>query len=73
MLEEKGMVFSGLNVASNLVEIIELPTHKHFIASQFHPEFKSRPTKAHPLFLSFVKASISNKKWDLKCQKRLKK
>ena len=61
MLEENGMVFSGLNIASNLVEIIELPSHKHFIASQFHPEFKSRPTKAHPLFLSFIKASISDK------------
>ena len=52
------MVFSGKNIAADLVEIIELPEHKHFIASQFHPEFKSRPTKAHPLFLSFIKASI---------------
>ena len=59
LLEENGLVFSGRNVLSNLVEIIELPNHKHFIASQFHPEFKSRPTKAHPLFLSFIKASIS--------------
>ena len=59
ILEKKGMVFSGRNVASDLVEIIELPNHKHFIAGQFHPEFKSRPTKAHPLFLSFIKASIS--------------
>ena len=62
LLEENGMIFSGLNVASNLVEMIELPNHKHFIACQFHPEFKSRPTHAHPLFMSFVKASISNKK-----------
>ena len=62
ILEKNGMVFSGINEASDLVEIIELPSHKHFIASQFHPEFKSRPTKAHPLFLSFIKASISNKK-----------
>ena len=59
ILEENGMVFSGKNIAADLVEIIELPNHKHFIASQFHPEFKSRPTKAHPLFLSFIKASIS--------------
>jgi CTP synthase len=58
LLEEHGMVFSGINPDSDLVEIIELPNHPHFIASQFHPEFKSRPTKAHPLFLSFVKASI---------------
>lgn len=60
LLEDKGLVFSGINEASNLVEIIELPTHPHFIASQFHPEFKSRPTKPHPLFDSFVKASIEN-------------
>ncbi len=60
ILKEHGMVFSGVNEKANLVEIIELPTHKHFIASQFHPEFKSRPTRPHPLFDSFIKAS-SNK------------
>ena len=59
ILEEKGMVFSGMNKVADLVEIIELPNHRHFIASQFHPEFKSRPTKAHPLFLSFIKESIA--------------
>ena len=58
LLEKNGMVFSGINEAADLVEIIELPKHKHFIASQFHPEFKSRPTKPHPLFDSFVKTSI---------------
>ena len=62
ILEKNGMVFSGINEKANLVEIIELPNHKHFIACQFHPEFKSRPTKAHPLFMSFIKSSISNKK-----------
>lgn len=61
LLEKNGMVFSGINPESNLVEIIELPSHPHFIASQFHPEFKSRPTKAHPLFSSFVKAAIDYK------------
>ena len=63
ILSEHGLMFSGINPESNLVEIIELPKtmHPHFIASQFHPEFKSRPTKAHPLFLSFVKASIDYK------------
>ena len=60
ILEEHGLVFSGINEPSKLVEIIEYPAHKHFIACQFHPEFKSRPTKAHPLFLSFVKASIDS-------------
>lgn len=58
ILEENGMVFSGINEKANLVEIIELPKHKHFIASQFHPEFKSRPTRPHPLFDSFIKSSI---------------
>lgn len=57
-LEEEGLIFSGINKKADLVEIIELPNHKHFIAGQFHPEFKSRPTKAHPLFVSLVKASL---------------
>ena len=65
LLSKNGLIFSGINPDLDLVEIIELPksVHPHFIASQFHPEFKSRPTKAHPLFKSFVKASIDyNKK-----------
>ncbi len=61
VLQEHGMVFSGINEKANLVEIIEIPEHKHFIACQFHPEFKSRPTKPHPLFSSFIKASVENK------------
>ena len=60
-LENKGMIFSGINDASNLCEIIELKDHPFFVASQFHPEFKSRPTRPHPLFDSFIKASIDNK------------
>ena len=59
LLEENGMIFSGINEKSNLVEIIELPNLKHFIACQFHPEFKSRPTRPHPLFDSFIKASLN--------------
>ena len=62
ILEKNGMVFSGINDQANLVEIVELPNLKHFIASQFHPEFKSRPLRPTPLFDSFIKASISNKK-----------
>lgn len=61
LLEDHGMVFSGINEESNLVEIVEIPKHKHFIACQFHPEFKSRPTRPHPLFDSFIHASIKNK------------
>ena len=52
------MVFSGINEQANLVEIIELPNHPFFIACQFHPEFKSRPTKAHPLFKGFIESSL---------------
>lgn len=53
----KGLVFSGTNPEKNLVEIIELPDHPWFVATQFHPEFKSRPNRAHPLFREFVKAA----------------
>ena len=50
--------FSGLNQDLNLVEIVELPNHPWFIGVQFHPEFKSRPNRAHPLFREFIKAAI---------------
>ena len=56
-LTEKGLVISGKNTALDLVELIELKDHPYFIACQYHPEFKSRPFKPHPLFASFVKAS----------------
>lgn len=56
-LIEKGLIVSGKNPDLNLVEVIELKDHKFFIACQYHPEFKSRPFKPHPLFASFVKAS----------------
>lgn len=59
ILEKNGLVISGINKASDLVEIIELPNHKHFIGCQFHPEFKSRPTRCHPLFDSFIKNSLN--------------
>ena len=61
IITSKGMIASGINPDANLVEIIELKNHPHFIACQFHPEFKSRPTKPHPLFDSFIKSSIANK------------
>lgn len=53
-----GMVFSGVSPDNSLIEIIELRNHPYFVASQFHPEFKSRPEKPHPLFLGFMKAAI---------------
>lgn len=61
ILEEKGMVISGVNPGSGLVEVIELKDHPYFIASQFHPEFKSRPTKPHPLFKGLINAALKNK------------
>ena len=54
ILEKNGMIISGRNPDSRLVEIIELPDHPFFVATQAHPEFKSRPTKAHPLFIGFI-------------------
>ena len=57
-LEEMGMVFSGECTKRNLVEIIELKDHPWFVGVQFHPEFKSRPTHAHPLFRDFIKQAL---------------
>jgi len=56
-LEEAGLVFGGLSPDHQLVEMIELPGHPWFVGCQFHPELKSRFTKAHPLFREFVKAA----------------
>jgi CTP synthase len=53
-----GMDITGVNPDKDLVEIIEIVEHPWFIASQFHPEFKSKPLKPHPLFASFIKASV---------------
>jgi CTP synthase len=54
---ERGMVFSGLSPDGKLVEIVELADHPYMVASQFHPEFLSRPMKPHPLFVGFLKAA----------------
>ncbi len=59
--ESHGFAFSGTSPDHQLVEIIELPTHPWYLAVQFHPEFKSKPTKAHPLFASFVAAAIQRR------------
>lgn len=60
IIEEKGMVIAGVNPEKDLVEIIELRNHPFFVGTQFHPEFKSRPLRPHPLFFEFVKAAISS-------------
>jgi len=56
-LESKGLTFSGFSPDGLLVEIIELPAHPFYIGVQFHPEFKSRPNKPHPLFREFIRAA----------------
>jgi CTP synthase len=60
-LAQSGLEISGISPDGRLVEMIELPDHPWFVASQGHPEFKSRPTRAHPLFREFVGASIARK------------
>ena len=57
-IEKAGLVASGLSPDGKLVEVVELPSHPYFIASQFHPEFKSRPTAPHPLFNGLIKAAL---------------
>jgi CTP synthase len=58
-LEDAGLVCSGTSPDGRLVEIIELPDHPWFVAGQFHPEFRSRPTRPHPLFREFVGAATA--------------
>jgi CTP synthase len=59
-LEAAGLVFSGLSPDKNLVEFVELPreVHPYYVSTQAHPEFKSRPHRAHPLFAGLVEAAI---------------
>jgi CTP synthase len=59
-LERAGLVFSGLSPDKNLVEFVELPpeVHPYYVSTQAHPEFKSRPHRAHPLFAGLVEAAI---------------
>lgn len=61
LLEQHGMVFSGVSPDYRLVEMIELPEHPYFIAGQFHPEFKSRPTRPHPVFVGLVRAALEQR------------
>lgn len=59
--EKAGIIFSGIQNAKNLMEIIERKDHPYFIASQFHPEFKSRPNRPHPLFTGLVEAALAKR------------
>ncbi len=60
-METNGLIVSGTNPNGRLVEIIELADHPWFVGCQFHPEFKSKPDQAHPLFREFIKASLAHK------------
>jgi CTP synthase len=61
-LEKAGLVMSGLYQEADLVEVVEFPEHPWFLATQYHPEFKSRPNRPHPLFAGFVKAAVDRLK-----------
>ncbi len=60
--EEAGMVATGMNIEKDLVEIMEIPSHPWYVAVQFHPEFKSKPNAAHPLFHHFLAAALKRHK-----------
>ena len=61
-LEKGGMIFAGTSPDNHIVEMVEIPNHPWFVAGQFHPEFKSRPNKPHPLFRGFVTAAAERLK-----------
>lgn len=65
-LEKGGMIFAGTSPDNHIVEMIEIPDHPWFVAGQFHPEFKSRPNKPHPLFRGFVTAAAEHLKSKLR-------
>ena len=60
ILQENGMMLSGCSPDGRIVEMVEIPEHPWFVATQAHPEFKSRPNKAHPLFKGFVEAALEH-------------
>jgi CTP synthase len=62
ILEQNGLIFSGLSPDGTLVEISELQDHPWFLGTQFHPELKSRAVTGHPLFISFIKAALKYRK-----------
>ena len=58
-VQKAGMVISGTSPDGRIVETVEIPENTFFVAGQFHPEFKSRPNRPHPLFQGFVKAAVA--------------
>ena len=71
-LEKAGLVVSGTSPDDHLVEIVELADHPWFLGCQFHPEFKSKPMKPHPLFRDFIKASLQIARNQAGCRAGLK-
>jgi len=71
--EEAGMVATGMNPETGLVEIVEIPSHPWFVGVQFHPEYCSTVLSPHPLFMSFVRASIAGKKRAVESKKQISK
>ncbi|MCB1054237.1 MAG: gamma-glutamyl-gamma-aminobutyrate hydrolase family protein, partial [Acidobacteria bacterium] len=61
-LVDHGLVVSGLSPDGKFVEMVELPDHPWFVGCQFHPEYKSRPTNPHPLFVSFIAAALDHRR-----------
>ncbi|HRV98585.1 MAG TPA: gamma-glutamyl-gamma-aminobutyrate hydrolase family protein, partial [Aminobacteriaceae bacterium] len=59
-----GMVIAGVYEEKNLVEIVELQDHPWFVGVQFHPEFRSRPVKPHPVFMGFIGAAVQRSQSD---------
>jgi CTP synthase len=70
--EKAGMIASGINPDSGLVEIVEIPSHRYFLAGQFHPEYKSTVANPHPLFVSFLAAALEYAKEKKTAQKVVK-
>lgn len=68
-IEKEGMRIAGQSIDGSLVEMIELPDHPWFVASQFHPEFKSTPRDGHPLFAGFIKAACKQRVEGVKTEK----
>ena len=60
-MEAHGMRIAGTSPDGRLVESVEIPSNRFFIGVQYHPEFKSRPHKAHPLFRAFIQAAVNTK------------
>ena len=63
-IEANGMIATGINAETGLVEIIEIPKHCWFVGVQYHPEYKSTVAKPHPLFKAFIKAALKNKTYN---------